>query len=111
MAGIDDFRTLFRPQNQHIGGIAGEYAVFEYAGDFVDFIFHRQRLIDIQAVDIDDLVAVKRGVADTQFGLSAHGKQFARNKGARAFDGFHGQWEFAQPGNIFAFVRNADEFF
>ena len=109
-----DFNYLcaaFAADNQHVGGMAGEQAVFHDAGDAVEFVFQFEWLVDGHIVHIDDFVAAVGGEIQAQLWAAAVFEQLARYQRAGGRDDFDRQWEFAQPGNVFALIYDTNEFF
>ena len=63
-ADFNHFHAAGARQNQHVGRIAREQAVFDHAGDFVQLVFQRQRARQIHVGHVEDFVAAVSDEAD-----------------------------------------------
>ena len=93
----------------HIGGVGGEQAVADDAGDVVDFPLQRQRVFDLQAVDIENDVAVVRDEALPPLRSAAQSDQRPGRQAAGHGNDLHRQRECAQGGRQLGLINDANK--
>ena len=104
--GLDAFRG---PQQQHIRRAGGKQAVGDHADDVVQGLLHLHRIHDLQAMHVEDDVAVVGNKVFAVHRLTAELDQFPRHVGARHGNHLDGQGKGTEHIHQLGFVGDTDE--
>jgi len=108
-AGVSVCTPSVGADQDHVGAALREQAHGDDAGDLVDGRLERDRVVDVQAVYVEDQVAVVGDEALPQHGTPAQTLKFAAHLDTGHGDDFDGQRKTSQLRHLLAGITDAHE--